>query len=235
MRAENLASIWKIPREAQDRYALDSHRKAIEAQLTGRFDDEIVAVDAPQPGNGSRRVERDEQPRADTSLDKLAALPPAFKEGGTVTAGNASPTNDGAALLLLTTVDKARALGLKPLAAIGPSAVAGVDPTIMPAGPIPATRKLLQRTGLAMSDFELVEFNEAFAVQLLVCCKELGIPPGIVNVNGGSIALGHPLGCSGARILVTLVHAMQQRGVKRALATVGVGVGQGQSMVVHGV
>jgi acetyl-CoA acetyltransferase family protein len=233
MRAENLARIWNVPREAQDRYALDSHRKAVEAQLAGRFDDEIVAVDTQPQGGPERRVERDEQPRPDTSLDKLAALPPAFKKDGCVTAGNSSPTNDGAAMLVLTSAVKARALGLKPLAAVGPSAVAGVDPTIMPAGPIPATRKLLARTGLTMADFELVEFNEAFAVQLLVCCKELSIPPGIVNVHGGSIALGHPLGCSGARILVTLVHAMQQRGVKRALATVGVGVGQGQSMMIE--
>lgn len=231
LRAENVAALYKISREEQDRYALQSHKRAIEAQLAGAFDDEIVPLTLKQKKGPDIIFDRDESPRADSSLEKLARLKPVFKENGTVTAGNCAPTNDGAAVLVITSLQKARELGLRPLARVAESAVSGVDPKVMPTGPIPATRKLLARTGLKMSDIDLVEFNEAFAVQLIVCMRELGMTPAQVNIKGGALALGHPLGMSGARLVTTLVHSMHQRNLRYGMTTIGVGVGQGQSVL----
>lgn len=231
LRAENVAELYKVSREEQDRYALQSHKRAIEAQMAGAFDDEILPFTLKQKKGPDIIFDRDESPRIDSSLEKLARLKPIFKENGTVTAGNCAPTNDGAAVLVITSLKKARDLGLTPLARVAESAVSGVDPKVMPTGPIPATRKLLERTGLKMADIDLVEFNEAFAVQLLVCMKELGMTPAQVNIKGGALALGHPLGMSGARIVTTLVHSMHQRNARYGMATIGVGVGQGQSVL----
>ena len=190
------------------------------ADEAGRFDDELVPV-----GD----VTRDEHPRPDTTLEKLAALRPAFREGGTVTAGNASGINDGAAALVIASEEKARELGVEPLGAFVGSAVAGVDPRVMGVGPIPAVRKVLERRGIAVSDLDLVELNEAFASQSLAVIRELGLDPERVNVNGGAIALGHPLGMSGARLVVSLLHELRRRGGRYGLATLCVGVGQGQA------
>lgn len=231
LRAENLVKIYGISREEQDLYALQSHKRAIEAQLAGAFDDEILPFSVAQRSGPDKLFSRDESPRQDTSLERLAKLSPIFKKDGTVTAGNCAPTNDGAAVVVVTTEDKAKELGLQPLAKVGYSAVAGVDPKVMPTGPIPATRKLLAKTGLRMADIDLVEFNEAFAVQLLVCMRELKMSAAQVNVNGGAIALGHPLGMSGARIVTSLVHNMRKRNSRYGMATIGVGVGQGQSVL----
>ncbi len=227
--AENLAEMYKIPREAQDRFALHSHRKAVAAVDAGKFNDEIAPIETP---NGL--MEQDEGPRRDTSLEKLAALKPVFKKDGTVTAGNASPLNDGAAALLITSAEYARAHGLKPLARIVAGAVAGVPPRIMGIGPVPATRKVLQRTGLSLQDIGLIELNEAFAAQSLAVLQDLEIDPEDprLNPNGGAIALGHPLGCSGARITTTLLHEMKRREeVQFGLATMCIGVGQGIAAV----
>jgi 3-oxoadipyl-CoA thiolase len=217
---ENVAERWGVTREDQDAFALQSQRRWTAAAEAGRFDDELVAVDG---------VARDEHPRADTSAEKLAALQPAFHASGTVTAGNSSGINDGAAALVVASADRARELGVEPLGAFVGSAVAGVDPRVMGVGPIPAVRKLLARTGLEVSDLDLVELNEAFASQSLVVIRELGLDPEKVNVNGGAIALGHPLGMSGARLVVTLLHELRRRGGGRGLATLCVGVGQGQA------
>jgi acetyl-CoA acetyltransferase family protein len=217
---ENVAERWRVSREEQDAFALRSHRRWAAAQEAGRFADELVVVDG---------VDRDEHPRPDTTADKLAALAPAFREGGSVTAGNASGVNDGAAALVIASEERARALGVVPLATFVGSAVAGVDPRVMGIGPVPAVRKLLDRTGVTVEDIDLVELNEAFASQSLAVVRELGLDEERVNVNGGAIALGHPLGMSGARLVVTLLHELRRRGGRYGLATLCVGVGQGQA------
>ncbi|MCU0696835.1 MAG: thiolase family protein [Myxococcaceae bacterium] len=223
--AENVAERWRIGRDAQDRYALASHEKAVAAQREGRFARELVTVELPQRKGPPLRVEQDEQPRADSTLEKLSTLKAAFRDGGTVTAGNSSTLNDGASAVLLMS-EKALA-GRQPLARFVSSATAGVDPRTMGIGPVPASRKALEKAGWRVEDLELVELNEAFAAQALACISELGLDAARVNVNGGAIALGHPLGMSGARITATLLHAMAARGAKRGLATMCIGVGQG--------
>jgi 3-oxoadipyl-CoA thiolase len=222
-----------ITREEQDEFAYHSQMRWKTAHETGRFKDEIVPVVIPQRKGDPIVVDTDEHPRPDTTLDKLAKLGPAFRKGGTVTAGNASGLNDGAAAVLLMSDDKAKALSLQPMARIVAGAAAGVDPRTMGLGPIPATRKALQRAGLTIEQIDLIEINEAFAVQALVCARELNIPLDKLNVNGGAIALGHPLGCSGARILTTLLHEMKRRGSRYGLATMCVGVGQGEAVIVE--
>ena len=217
---ENVAERWHVSREEQDAFALRSQRRWAAAAEAGRFDDELVAVDD---------LARDEHPRPDTSAEKLASLQPVFREGGTVTAGNASGINDGAAALVIASEEKARELGVEPLGAFVGSAVAGVDPRVMGIGPIPAVRKLLERTGVGVDELDLVELNEAFASQSLVVIRELGLDDEKVNVNGGAIALGHPLGMSGARLVVSLLHELGRRGGTYGLATLCVGVGQGQA------
>ena len=217
---ENVAERWGVSREDQDAFALESQRRWAAADEAGRFADELVAV-----GD----VTRDEHPRPDTTLEKLAALKPAFRAGGTVTAGNASGINDGAAALVIASEEKARELGVEPLGAFVGSAVAGVDPRVMGVGPIPAVQKVLERRGIAVGELDLVELNEAFASQSLAVIRELGLDPAKVNVNGGAIALGHPLGMSGARLVVSLLHELRRRGGRYGLATLCVGVGQGQA------
>ena len=219
---ENVAERWKITREEQDEFALQSHRRWSAAQEAGRFDDELVPVG---------EVDRDEHPRPDTNAEKLAALKPAFREGGTVTAGNSSGINDGAAALVVASEEKARELGVAPLGRFLASAVAGVDPRIMGVGPVPAVRKVLERAGIDATDLDLVELNEAFASQSIQVIRELGLDPGRVNVNGGAIAIGHPLGMSGARLVVSLLHELGRRGGRYGLATLCVGVGQGQAAI----
>jgi 3-oxoadipyl-CoA thiolase len=217
---ENVAERWHVSREEQDAFALRSQRRWAAAAEAGRFDDELVPVDG---------VERDEQPRPDTNEDKLAALKPVFRGGGTVTAGNASGINDGAAALVIASEERAQELGAEPLGFFVGSAVAGVDPRVMGIGPIPAVRKLLERTGVGVDQLDLVELNEAFASQSLVVIRELGLNEEKVNVNGGAIALGHPLGMSGARLVVSLLHELRRREGRYGLATLCVGVGQGQA------
>ncbi len=236
--AENIAAQTGITRAEQDAFAVESHRRAVEAIDSGRFSAEIVPVPVPQKKGETLLVSVDERPRRDTNLESLAKLKPSFKADGSVTAGNSSGMNDGAAALLLMSADKAAQLKLKPMARILSSASAGVEPKLMGLGPIPATRKALLRAGLTIKDIQLVELNEAFAVQALAVMRELGLDPGITNVNGGAIALGHPLGCSGARILTTLVHEMQKRSAKTSkpfygLATLCVGVGQGEATLLE--
>jgi 3-oxoadipyl-CoA thiolase len=223
----------EITREEQDRFAYESQMKAKAAIESGRFKDEIVPVTIPQRKGDPIVVDTDEHPRPDTTLEVLAKLRPAFRKNGTVTAGNASGLNDGAAAVLLTTPERAKELDLKPMVRILAGAAAGVDPRTMGLGPIPATRKALKRAGLTIDQIDLVELNEAFAVQSIACARELGIPSEKLNVNGGAIALGHPLGCSGARIVTTLVHEMKRRGSRYGLATMCVGVGQGEAMIVE--
>jgi acetyl-CoA acetyltransferase family protein len=205
----------------------------VAAMQAGRFKDEIVPMTVPQKKGDPAIVDTDEGPRPDTSLEKLAKLKPAFRERGTVTAGNASQVNDGAAALLLTSREKARELGLQPMARIVATAVAGVHPSYMGMGPVPATRKALGRAGLRLDQIDLVELNEAFAAQSLACLRELDLDQARCNVNGGAIALGHPLGCSGARILTTLLHEMRRRGSRYGLATMCIGVGQGIATIVE--
>lgn len=237
--AENIYSEHpEITREDQDLFAYESHRRAIAAIDGGLFAEEIVPVEIPQRKGDPVMVDTDERPRRDTTPEALARLRPAFRKGGSVTAGNASGLNDGAAALLLTSAERAAELGLKPLARVIASAAAGVPPRTMGIGPIPATRKALRRAGLTIDDIGLIELNEAFAVQSLAVMRELGLDPQITNVNGGAIALGHPLGCSGARILTTLLHEMRRRAPKQArpyygLATLCVGVGQGEATIVE--
>ncbi|HEY7168492.1 MAG TPA: thiolase family protein [Candidatus Binatia bacterium] len=231
--AENVAEKYNVSREDQDAFALTSHQKAVKAQEQGRLKDEIVPVELPQRKGAPLVYDKDEGPRPDTSLEKLAALQPSFKKNGTVTAGNSSPLSDGAAALLLTTPENAEKLKLKPLARIVASAAAGVHPNYMGIGPIPASQKALKRAGLSIDQIDLVELNEAFASQVLACVRELGIDPQKLNVNGGAIALGHPLGCSGARMVTTLVHEMQKRGSRYGLATMCIGVGQGIATIVE--
>ncbi len=231
--AENVAQGYGIGREAQDQFALESHRRAVAAQAEGRFKAELVPVDLPQKKGAPLRLEADEGPRADSSLERLAQLKAVFREGGTVTAGNSSPLNDGAAALLIGSADRAFELGLTPLARFVGAASAGVDPRLMGLGPVPATRKVLGRAGWNAQSLGLVELNEAFAAQSLACVRELELAPARVNVNGGAIALGHPLGASGARILATLVHELARRGGKRGLAAMCIGVGQGIAALVE--
>jgi 3-oxoadipyl-CoA thiolase len=222
-----------VSRERQDAFALRSHQRAVAAIEGGLFDDQIVPVEVPQRKADPTVVSRDEHPRADTSLDALAKLRPAFREGGSVTAGNSSGINDGAAALLVVEAGRARELGLEPMARIVSTAVAGVDPAIMGVGPVPATRKALARAGLSVADLDLVELNEAFASQSVVCMDELGLDPEKVNVNGGAIALGHPLGASGARLMTMLVHELRRTGGRYGLATMCIGVGQGIATIVE--
>jgi acetyl-CoA acetyltransferase family protein len=245
--AERIASEMGITRQEQDAFALESQRRAVEAICTGKFKEEIVPIEVPQRKGPPKIVDSDEHPRCkmvdgqyvlDTSMERMAALKPAFRSDGTVTAGNASGVNDGAAALLLTSADKAKQLGLEPMARWVGSAVAGVDPGVMGYGPVPATRKLLARLGLSLEDIGLIELNEAFAAQAIGVMRRLGLGHEITNVNGGAIALGHPLGCSGARILTTLLHEMKRRAPNEkrpyyGLATLCVGVGMGVSTIVE--
>jgi 3-oxoadipyl-CoA thiolase len=230
---ENVAERWRVERERQDAFALESHRKAVAAIEAGRFDDQIVPIQVPQKKGDPLIVARDEHPRADTSAEALARLRPAFRDGGTVTAGNSSGINDGASAVLLVEAARARELGLRPMARVVATAVAGVDPAIMGVGPVPATRKALERAGIDVADLDLVELNEAFASQSVVCIDELGLDPARVNVNGGAIALGHPLGMSGARLITMLVHELARTGGRYGLATMCIGVGQGIATVVE--
>ncbi len=231
--AENVAERWRISRADQDAFALASHQKAIAAQREGRFERELSPVDVPQKKGPPLQVQLDEGPRSDANLERLAGLRPVFREGGTVTAGNSSPLNDGASAVLLTTERAARELGLKPLARFVSSGDAGVDPRYMGIGPVPASRKALKAAGWTAKQLDLVELNEAFASQSLACIRDLDLDPGKVNVNGGAIALGHPLGSSGSRLIATLVHEMNRRGVKRGLATMCIGVGQGIAVTLE--
>jgi len=235
--AENVAERYgdrlDVSRERQDAFALRSHQRAVAAIEGGIFDDQIVPVEVPQRKGEPIVVTRDEHPRADTSIGALAKLRPAFREGGSVTAGNSSGINDGAAAVLVVEAERARELGLTPLARIVSTAVAGVDPAVMGVGPVPATRKALARAGLSVADLDLVELNEAFASQSVVCMDELGLDPEKVNVNGGAIALGHPLGASGARLMTMLVHELRRTGGRYGLATMCIGVGQGIATIVE--
>ena len=217
---ENVAERWGVSRENQDAFALESQRRWAAADEAGRFADELVPV-----GD----VTRDEHPRPDTTLEKLASLKPAFRTGGTVTAGNSSGLNDGAAAVVVASEEKARALGIEPIGTFVSSAVAGVDPRVMGIGPVPAVRKLLERAGITIGDVDLVELNEAFASQSVAVARELGIDEERLNVNGGAIAIGHPLGMSGARLVVSLLHELRRRRGRRGIVTMCVGVGQGQA------
>ncbi len=233
--AENLVEAFAVSREEQDLFALESHRRAVAAWEEGRFTEETIPVVVPGRRGEAITVDRDEGPRHDTSLEKLAALPPVFRERGTVTAGNSSGINDGAAVLLVMERRVADRLGLKPMARWIASAVAGVEPGMMGLGPIPATRKVLARAGIGLEEIDLIELNEAFAVQALVCLRELGLNGDRTNVNGGAIAIGHPLGSTGARLMVTLLHEMRRRQARYGLVTMCVGVGQGVATIVEGV
>jgi len=234
--AENIAKKWSISREDQDAFAWNSQQKWKVAKDDGKWDDEIIPVIVPQRKGDPIIVDTDEHPRPEVALEKLATLRPAFskEEGATVTAGNSSGVNDGAAAVVLVEETLAKKLNLNILGYVGASASAGVDPAIMGTGPIHATEKLFQRTGLTVQDIDLFELNEAFAVQSLACIQEMGIDPAIVNVNGGAIALGHPLGCSGARLVVTLIHELRRQNKKRGVATLCVGVGQGLATLIEG-
>lgn len=231
--AENIAEQWNLSREEQDKFAVNSQNKAEEAQKSGRFADEIVPVSVPQRKGEPMVVSQDEYPKPGVTLEKLAKLKPAFKRDGTVTAGNASGINDGAAMLVVMAKETADKLGLKPLVTVKSYASAALDPKIMGYGPVPATRKALERAGMKVADLDLVEANEAFAAQSLAVVKDLNLDPAKVNVNGGAIALGHPIGASGARILTTLIYEMQRRNSKTGLATLCIGGGQGVAMIVE--
>lgn len=228
MTAENVATTYGVSREEQDRFALRSHERAVAAQDACRLSREVIPIDVPD-AKGTVMVTRDEGPRRDTSLEKLSRLRPAFKDGGTVTAGNSSQINDGAAGVVLMSREAAETHGLRPLARFVDAAVAGVDPAYMGIGPVPATQKLLARTGVTVQELDVVELNEAFAAQVVACMRELGLDENRVNPNGGSIALGHPLGASGARLAGTLVHELDRTGGRYGLATMCIGVGQGIS------
>jgi acetyl-CoA C-acetyltransferase len=230
--AENIATKWQISREDQDRFAVGSQNKAEAAQKAGRFKDEIVPVTV-STRKGDIVIDSDEYPRAGATYDAMAKLRPAFSKDGTVTAGNASGLNDGAAALVVMSAAEAKRRGLTPMARIVSWATAGVDPAVMGTGPIPATRKALEKAGWSVKDLELVEANEAFAAQALAVNKDLGWDPAIVNVNGGAIALGHPIGASGARVLTTLLHEMARRNAKKGLATLCIGGGMGIAMAVE--
>jgi len=228
--AENVAAQWKITREEQDAFAVTSQQKYAAAHAANRFSDELIPVPLPQKKGDPVMFDKDEHPRL-SSLEELGKLKPAFKKDGTVTAGNSSGVNDGSAALLLASEDAVKKYNLTPMARIVARGVAGVDPAIMGIGPVPATQKALQRAGLKVSDIGLFELNEAFASQSIACMRELNVNPEIVNVNGGAIALGHPLGCSGARISTTLLHEMKKQNVKYGVATMCIGVGQGVAVV----
>jgi 3-oxoadipyl-CoA thiolase len=230
---ENVAERMGVTREAQDAFALASQRNAASAIADGRYRDQIVAISVPQRKGEPVLVDADEQPRPDTTPEALARLRPAFREGGTVTAGNSSGINDGASAALVVEANRARALGLAPMARIVATAVAGVDPAIMGLGPVPATRKALARAGLTIADLDLVELNEAFASQSVACIRELGLDSDRVNADGGAIALGHPLGASGGRLTTTLVHALRRTGGRYGLASMCIGVGQGIATIVE--
>jgi acetyl-CoA acetyltransferase family protein len=231
--AENVAERWSISRADQDAFALASHQKALAAQQAGRFAAELVPVELPQKKGPPIVVSADEGPRADTTLEKLATLRPAFREGGSVTAGNSSTLNDGAAAVLLMSDRALKDFGKEPLARFVAAGTAGVDPRLMGVGPVPASRKALVQAGWTAEQLDLVELNEAFAAQALACVRDLELDPSRVNVNGGGIALGHPLGMSGARILGTLAHELKRRSAKRGLATMCIGVGQGIALAVE--
>ncbi|MFI5251578.1 MAG: thiolase family protein [Bacteroidota bacterium] len=231
--AENLAEKYKIPREEQDLFACASHLKAIKAQEDGGYDEEIIPVEIPQKKNESLVIRKDEGPRGDTSIEKLAKLQPAFRKNGTVTAGNSSSLNDGASGLLIMSEIKAKELGKTPLARIIATGVAGVDPRFMGIGPVPAVNRALKKAGLTLEQIDLIELNEAFAAQSIAVIRELGIDKGKLNINGGAIALGHPLGASGARIMTTLLYAMIKKKARYGLATMCIGVGQGIATIVE--
>ncbi|HCH64831.1 MAG: acetyl-CoA C-acyltransferase [Deltaproteobacteria bacterium] len=231
--AENIVDDLGITREDQDAFALASHQKAIAAQEAGAFEQELLPVVAPAGRRQTITVSQDEGPRPGTSLEKLARLRAAFRAGGSVTAGNSSTLNDGAAAVVVATAGAARAMGMKPMARVRSVAAAGVDPVTMGYGPVPASRKALKRAGLTVDDIDLVELNEAFAAQSIGCIRKLGLEPSKVNVHGGAIALGHPLGCSGTRILVTLLHSLERHDKRLGLAALCVGVGQGVATIVE--
>ena len=231
--AENVAERWGVSRERQDAFALESQHRAVAAIEAGRFDGQIIPVPVPQRKGPPIVVERDEHPRADSSAEALAGLRAAFRDGGSVTAGNSSGINDGASVVLVVEAERAKALGLKPMARVISTAVAGVDPAVMGVGPVPATRKALERAGLSVGDLDLIELNEAFASQSLVCMDELGLDPAKVNVNGGAIAVGHPLGMSGGRLITMLTHELARTGGRYGLATMCIGVGQGIATIVE--
>jgi 3-oxoadipyl-CoA thiolase len=233
--AENVAERYGVTREDQDAFALRSHERALAAWEAGRFDDEVVTIEAPQPKGDPIPVHADEGPRADTTLERLARLKPAFREGGTVTAGNSSQINDGAACLVIASEERARELAPegRPLGRVIGVGVAGVDPAYMGIGPVPASEKALARAGLTVDDLDLAEINEAFAAQAVASARELGLDEERLNVNGGAIALGHPLGCSGARLIGTLLWELRRRGGRYGLATMCIGVGQGLGVVVE--
>lgn len=231
--AENVAAKWNISREEQDQFGLSSQQKYFAAHQAGKFNDELISITIPK-GKDTIEFKQDEYPR-ETSLEKLAMLKPAFKENGTVTAGNSSGINDGAAVSLIASEEFVKKSNVKPLARIVSMAIAGVEPAYMGVGPVPAVQKALQRAGLKISDIGLFELNEAFASQAIACMRDLNVDPFIVNVNGGSIAIGHPLGCSGVRISATLIHEMQKRKVKYGVATMCVGVGQGAAVIYENV
>jgi 3-oxoadipyl-CoA thiolase len=231
--AENIAEKYGITREQQDAFAVRSQQNAGKALAAKRFADEVIAVEIPGRKGTVSIVDTDEHPRPETTMEQLAKLQPAFRKGGTVTAGNSSGLNDGSAALVLVSEERMKQIGAQPLARIVASAVAGVHPHFMGLGPVPATKKVLQRAGMTLNDVALIEMNEAFAAQCLGCMQDLDVNPDIVNVNGGAIALGHPLGCSGARIMTTLVHELRKRGGGFGLATMCIGVGQGISTIVE--
>ena len=230
---ENVAEKLGVSREDQDAFALASQRNADAAVAEGRYRDQLVAIPVPQRKGDPIVVDADEHPRPDTTAEALARLKPAFRQGGTVTAGNSSGINDGASAALVVEAERARALGLRPMARVVATAVAGVDPAVMGLGPIPATRKALERAGLTVADLDLVELNEAFASQSVACIRELGLDPARVNVDGGAIALGHPLGASGGRLITTLVHGLRRTGGRYGLASMCIGVGQGIATIVE--
>lgn len=233
MTAENLAEKYKISRQDQDTFALASHQKAVAAQKGGKFKNEIVPVEVPTGNGKSQIIDKDDCPRSDTNLEVLAKLKPAFKEGGSVTAGNSSPVNDGAAACVVMSAERAKSLGIPPLVKIRAMAVAGVAPEIMGIGPVPAVQKVLKRTGLKLEDIDVIELNEAFAAQSLAVIRELGINEEKLNPHGGAIALGHPLGCTGSRIMATLINDLQDLDGTLGLETMCVGGGQGFAMVVE--
>jgi len=231
--AENIAEQWGLTREEQDRIAVQSQNRAEEAQKSGKFKEEIVPVEIPQRKGDPIVVDTDEYPKHGTTMEKMAKLKPAFKKDGTVTAGNASGINDGAAALIIMSKDKAEELGLEYICEIAGYGSAGVDPSIMGIGPVPATKKALAKAGWTVEDLDLIEANEAFAAQAAAVVKDLGLSEEITNVNGGAIALGHPIGASGARILVSLIHEMEKRDAKKGLATLCIGGGMGTALLVE--
>ncbi len=228
--AENVAAQWKISREAQDEFAFESQKRYAAAHAANRFAEEMQAIAIPQKKGDAKIIDQDEHPRL-SSLEDLAKLKPAFKKEGTVTAANSSGINDGSAMLILASEDAVKRMNLKPIARVVSKSIAGVDPAVMGIGPVPATQKALKRAGLSINDIGLFELNEAFASQGLACMQELGLNPNLVNVNGGAIALGHPLGASGSRISTTLIHEMRKQKVKYGVATMCIGVGQGAAIV----